>query len=183
MGASAHEVVQSIFEKWLNENPNFNRVSEFYQGASNSAHGFFMMIILPAFVKWLEGYWNVLRGSVDLADAMEMDVRFSEAELVKASRYTLLAHNAAQIQAQPASGGGAGPTANDPPAGTPALPGTEFQATIAGKPQCRHCHSLGKVPPATNHDMKGCNTLRKALGTPRKRGRDSWGAESKWPRW
>jgi hypothetical protein len=110
---------------------------------------------------------------------MEMAVHFSEAELVKASRYTLLAHNAAQMQAQPASGGGAGPTANDPPAGTPASPGTEFQATIAGKSQCRHCHSLGKVPPATNHDKKGSNTLRKALGTPRKRGRDSWGAESK----
>jgi hypothetical protein len=77
MGASAHEAVQNIFERWLNEDPNFNRVSEFYQGSSKSAHGFFMLIISPELVKWLEGYWNVLRGSVDLARSLAPRRRIS----------------------------------------------------------------------------------------------------------
>ena len=65
MGRSAHEAVNSVFEMWLDVDPAFERVLEFYQSVSNSAHGFFMQNILPPMVRWLEGFYKVLRGSVD----------------------------------------------------------------------------------------------------------------------
>jgi hypothetical protein len=134
-----------------------------------------MQNILPPMVKWLEGFYKVLRGSVDPQDNMELSVRFSEAELVKTARYNLLVQSVAQMHARPAGSTSAPPAAA---AISPVSP-IGFQKVIGGKEQCRHCHSLGKVPPATNHPMKGCNKLLKELGGSRKRGRDEHGKGGK----
>jgi hypothetical protein len=79
LGRDPEAAITAVVEKWTEVDPLFEKVTIRYSAVSNSAFGFYSENIIKRMTEWFGHFWDYLKLSLVIADAMTLSVFFSEA--------------------------------------------------------------------------------------------------------